>query len=456
MNRQYSRDGLLNEYQKEAKEIRDKKIAERQNRVEEERNLLDQINKKFESEKSEKQNLKLQRINEMKEENNKILWKKQEQAESVRKARKEDYDTVGTFKIGNDKREIKRKSYDEISDALVINPMKNNRGRIEGDRNNNNPIINNVYPSAVRGKSHGFNPINHTAHEGAYYPISNNFEHKNVISNINDQKFNLNNTNSVNQQYIQHNDYNLAEINSNFDNPQQNAMNHLTEVPSSNYQSHYEEKEISQDRMFANNNNNYRINQLQADNNSHINNNNHEINDPDFHKYYQEYIRKRLADEVDKIPNNVNIRSSTPRESHNLHLDSRNQPMSYVNNKNYAKNSDLIIQDQQNENIRNDEIESNNYQNLGNLSANRDPSQNASNSYNNLNSKNNSEYYRNKMTNQEGFGFNHRSIQNQNFANLENELNMNKESYLSKQRMQDNYRHFLDTQVINILIKNNF
>ena len=64
-----------------------------------------------------------------------------------------------------------------------------------------------------------------------------------------------------------------------------------------------------------------------------------------------------------------------------------------------------------------------------------------------MNSQNQSEYNRNKINNQIGFGFNHRNIQNQNFTNLENELNKKKESFSSKQKIQEYYRHFLDTQV---------
>ena len=486
MNRQYSREGLLNIYQQEAKDTRDRKIAERQNRVLEERKTLDNINKQLEIEKTEKHNVKFQKMNEMREEYNKMLMRKQEETENKRKPRKDSDDLNGTFKIGTDNREIKRKTYDEISDALVINPMKDNsntRGRMEDRTNSISMHLGNHPPK--RGKSQGYNIINHYNSDNC--PINPNYMQKPDVYYMNNQlnidipkneknipprnQLNENFENQLGQKLNNYNS-NPHHINSEIDNfkvhenllhnsnNQNNDQNRLNQI----YNPHSSEKHINPEvHKYNHPETNYDNNKYIPYTQNNINNNQFSsetqpvLDEAEFQKFYQDYIKKRIAEEESK--NDMN-RISTPRnDNHSINNESNQQRIHVRNNEPY----DQVLKDKHNSenfnsnhkelNNRNHSYTNNSVNHPENIIQNQDYNSAGLNEIQTqmdnlyINSQNQSEYNRNKMINQIGFGFNHRNIQNQNFANLENELNKKKENLSSKQRIQENYRHFLDTQV---------
>jgi hypothetical protein len=247
MNRNYSRDGLLKLYQQEATDHRDRKLIEKQARIQEERNALDNLNREIEQENNAKKNYKLQKMNERMEEYNKMLERKQSEKENIRNKRLEKKDTQGTFKIGSENREIRKKNYDDVSNNLILNPMRENaRGRSEYESG-----ILRHHPQ--RGSSHGFNIINHNLYQ-ENSSIKTNYGRVNNISNTNyengtrESEGNQIKTNNIQQQV--------------------EGIENLENYP-------YQEEALNRNN-----------NELPP-----------EYEDPEFQKYYEEYMRQKMREE---------------------------------------------------------------------------------------------------------------------------------------------------------------
>ena len=264
MNRQYSREDLFRMNQQDAKGMRDKKIAERQARVNQERMELENINRELELTKMREQNTKLQRMNEMKDEYNQfIITKQNSKEESKRIIRsKKEAELTGTFKIGGENREIKKRTYDDVTDGLVLNPSRNvpnssQRGRIEQE-----PEIKQSVP--IRRKIQGYNIINHSD--------SNTFSNKenNLI---------VENKPSFNQLGIQsnpiHDNTSKYNTHSNSNNP-------------------YVQKDIEGIENLENYHRHYDINSSKPKGSHHYI---AEGGDDKVKRYYEEYLKQKLNEE---------------------------------------------------------------------------------------------------------------------------------------------------------------
>lgn len=281
MNRQYSRDGLLKMYQQEASDNRDKKAQEKQSRLMEERVALDALNREIEQEKRTQYNSKMQRMNERMEEYNHMLQKKQFEKEENRN-RKKGKDDLGTFKIGGENREIRKKNYDEVSNNLVLNPMRENVQM--GSRGRNETTSG----AQVRGKSQGFNIINHTAYDSM--PKMSYGRVNNMMNGENERTGNMSNNM---QNIMQNNNFNQVTSDRNQMNREVEGIENLENFPYS--------REIGKERIERGGEReqpNYpqREQTVQREEPSYSNPN-PEYDEAEFQKYYEEYMRQKMREE---------------------------------------------------------------------------------------------------------------------------------------------------------------
>jgi hypothetical protein len=200
--------------------------------------MNEEMSKQLEDEKRMQMNMKLQRMNETKEEYNKM-----QQRPSIHRNRK--LEDVGSFKIGSDNREIKRKNYYESNDKLVINPTRENipvsRGRQDND---------NIYQQQ-RGRSQGhfssYNIINHSdsGKETNNREINNNRNTNNNQKTLNNQHNNeyMNkNSNLNNNDNYSKKQSNIAD-NYDYENYNPNVQNNIekTKIDNNNQKSEEEE-----------------------------------------------------------------------------------------------------------------------------------------------------------------------------------------------------------------------
>jgi hypothetical protein len=163
MKREYSREDLFRSNQMNANVLRDKKIAERQARVNEEKLELERINRELEITRVKEQNIKNENMNRMKDEYSQFVSNKHQfNQESKRSSRNgKETEPRGTFKIGGEHREFKKKTYDDVTNGLIINPGR----RLPGSSQLSTRIPEEQHSNAVnlhqRGKSQGYNIINH-------------------------------------------------------------------------------------------------------------------------------------------------------------------------------------------------------------------------------------------------------------------------------------------------------
>jgi len=263
MNRQYSREDLFRMNQQDAKGLRDKKIAERQARVNQERMELEKINRELEQTKMREQNTKLQRMTDMKDEYNQFILTKQhskEESKRINRSKKEA-ELTGTFKIGGDNREIKKRSYDDVTDGLVLNPSRNVPNSSQRGRREQEPEMKQSVP--IRGKSQGYNIINHS-------DANTFFKENNTI---------VDNKPSVNQQGIP-----------------SNMINDYTSKYNTHSNSHYPyvQKEIEGIENLENYHRHYDINSSKP---TSIHHNRAESRDDKVKRYYEEYLKEKLNDE---------------------------------------------------------------------------------------------------------------------------------------------------------------
>lgn len=166
MKREYSREDLFRSNQMNANLLRDKKIAERQARVNEEKLELEKINRELEFTKVKEQNLKNENMNRIKEEYSQHLSTKQQfNQESKRSSRNgKETEPRGTFKIGGEHREFKKKTYDDVTNGLIINPSSRLSGSSQLSRRMPEEQNSNAGNLHQRGKSQGYNIINHSVY----------------------------------------------------------------------------------------------------------------------------------------------------------------------------------------------------------------------------------------------------------------------------------------------------
>ena len=285
MNTQYSRDGLLKTYQNEANEHRDRKLQEKQNRVIEERKALELINREMEEEKRNAQYIKMRRMNERLDDYNQMMVRKQDEKDNAKGRIRNKNDYVGTFKIGGENREFKKKNYDDVSNTLVLNPMK---GNLNVERGRNELMQESRYKNQQqRGKSQGFNIINHSNVDdfgGKPNHTNQDFARGNPnemnMKNYNDQ-FNPNV--NVNPHYINSNRNPHIPQNKQVYNPQANPLPNSHPYPTDYYTKEPEGIENLENYPYGDK----EINSLPKN----------EMEDPEFQKYYEEFLLQKMQEE---------------------------------------------------------------------------------------------------------------------------------------------------------------
>lgn len=203
--------------------------------------------------------------------------------------KKKDSEPQGTFKIGGENREIKRKSYYEVTENLNLNPT-----RQESNQNFSNQINQDYYTQQrhnaaannFRNKSRGYNIINHTD-ENLENPYSQNLQSlQNQRPNnlAQGQKSNFMSPNESNNNKVGVDSYenNYTNFDKNYYNAEQNHSNNYNK----NY--NYQNEKTAQ-----------------------------EPENPDIDEYdilYQEYLKKLQNENPDEqafdnIPSNTNVRN---------------------------------------------------------------------------------------------------------------------------------------------------
>jgi hypothetical protein len=225
-------------------------------------------------------NQKKQRINQRQDEYNQMLVRQQEDKENNRSRLKGKNEYSGTFKIGGENREIKVKNYDEISKNLVLNPT---RETITNEARGRSQIENRDARIMQRGKSQGYNIINHSNSDN--YPQGQNTN--NVTPQNNQRQVPV----QGNANYGNYTNYANPNSRINTEN-QYNQAKEVTNLSKPSQQPHMPQQYEPED--YGKNNYPYNDNQNQAE----------QFDDPEFQKYYEEYLRQKLREEEES---NLNI-----------------------------------------------------------------------------------------------------------------------------------------------------
>jgi hypothetical protein len=311
MNRQYSKDGLLKQYQQEAIDNRNRKNNEKQTRLTEERQALDNLNRALEQEKRQEQYVKMQRQNEYIDEYNKVLNKKKLD-ERGRLKNKNDY--TGTFKIGGESREIRKRNYEEITNSLPMNPTRQETDYSHGNRYPDERQANNSIRQ--RGKSHGYN-------------IINNYDERSPVQNFpqftqNNQGINDNQTYArVPKLSKQEQAENIYEKYNTLDNYQSNGHSNVVEPRIENQNSNKHQDEVPQE--------------------------NNEYDEAEFQKYYENYIKQRMGDMNQGENLNENNKQNQQEEHQQVHsnemnINSREQIPNHMDSRYMGQNEELMNQ----------------------------------------------------------------------------------------------------------------
>ena len=209
-----SKEDLLRMYQTEASDMMNRKNYEKQDRINKERIDLDRLQMEMDQEKKTKLQSKANISNTQRIEYEKFINDKFNTREKSLNPRKKMSDPQGTYKIGGDNREIKRKNYEEITDHLTINPT----------RRENNLLREENYPREVaqissRGKSQGYNIINHEKKKEKENIQNNNYNSNIKTLNNPNSNNNLNNYNTEGLDNLENYDLNGYGYNDNFEKP---------------------------------------------------------------------------------------------------------------------------------------------------------------------------------------------------------------------------------------------
>lgn len=281
MNRQLTREDLLKMYQQEASDNRDRKQAEKQQKVIEERQALDRLNREIEQEKRMIQNTKMQRMHEQMEEYKEMQLKKQMERENNGR-RFTKGESQGTFKIGGENREIKRRNYDDISNVNnTLALTRDDRGTQQRGKSQGIGI--------GRGVNNNFNIINHTTSNFENYSGQNNHLRVNNVNNIN---YGLGSGSALaKNNYDMNNNINLGGPN----NKEVEGIENLENFPYAIEVNKQNENVDIQPQKGAN-------------------------EEAEFQKYYEEYLKQKMKEENDN-DGKENIQSYS-----NIHINNSEIP----------------------------------------------------------------------------------------------------------------------------------
>ena len=223
----------------------------------------------------------MQRTSEMREEYQKMQIRKAQEKETKGKRSKFD-DDFGTFKIGSENRMIKKKTYDEHMNSLVLNPTREQSRQSE------------QYGSRQRGKSNqpSYNIINHTNY-------NNGFENdmKYIEYEKNQPKQPVHTQPIHNQQPVYNQMPNYEDVS--YKNHENQNYENLE-----NYDKHYEGK--------------------------------NEIDEAEYQKYYQEYLNSLREANSKEHPNYENELTA---EMNKMNINDQYRPSEFKQN-DYKSNSE--------------------------------------------------------------------------------------------------------------------
>lgn len=123
-NRRINNAELLHQYQTEAEDNRTRKLQEKSNKITQERQQIKQMNDQLQQESQTLLQNRQNQINAQRQDYEKYMSEKITRQKSG-DFRKKTSEPQGTFKIGGDNREIKRRHKDDLESDLPMNPTRN-------------------------------------------------------------------------------------------------------------------------------------------------------------------------------------------------------------------------------------------------------------------------------------------------------------------------------------------
>lgn len=179
MSKKPNNPDLLRQYQTEAEDHRTRKIQEKSNKINEERNEMRQLNDQLEQESQTIFQNRQNHINSQRQDYERFMTEKVSRQKSS-DYRKKTSEPQGTFKIGGEDREIKRKNKNDFESDLPLNPTRNvniPNSNINNYNSNNNKLNNEYYENLNsnmnilqqnRNRNQGYNIISgQTAQQSA-------------------------------------------------------------------------------------------------------------------------------------------------------------------------------------------------------------------------------------------------------------------------------------------------
>ena len=123
-NKKPTNADILQQYQTEAEDHKTRKIQEKSIKITEERNEMKQLNYQLDQESQTKMQNRQNHINSQKQDYERYMSEKISR-KKIGDFRKKTSEIQGTFKIGEDDREFKRKNKDDFESELPLNPTRN-------------------------------------------------------------------------------------------------------------------------------------------------------------------------------------------------------------------------------------------------------------------------------------------------------------------------------------------
>ena len=117
----YNRDQLMKNYQSEILENKNRKFNDKLQNLQQERIEMQKLQTELDNEKLRKIQSKNDIINSQRNDYNNYLNSKTNMREKTIQIGKKNTELQGTYKIGGENREIRRKNYDDINDRMNLN-----------------------------------------------------------------------------------------------------------------------------------------------------------------------------------------------------------------------------------------------------------------------------------------------------------------------------------------------
>jgi hypothetical protein len=278
----YNKEHLLQNYQSEISENKNRKFNDKLQNLQQERIEMQKLQSELDREKMMKMQSRNDIKNSQREEYKNYM--------DTKRIKKNNEEIQGTYKIGGENREIRRKNYNDISDKMTLNVT-----RKENSQKNNMDYTHmaNQQNAINRARSQGYNIINHDVFG------------KNPSSlYLNSNKTDLNNNNNEGGRYIPQNTYENNNINNNnnYDDYDLNKYGYGNNYENKNENIGNIIKPYENDDINTNNLYNYNNNIDYSANNPNPNSN---INPPvsDYAKMYEEYMKNQHSISNQQNPN---------------------------------------------------------------------------------------------------------------------------------------------------------